>query len=191
MLLQLTRTRSRLMIFLLSLLLLAESAPHAAAADTNGAKPVFTDVAGEYYHFLALDTEGYVWGWGTNIGDQLGEVDQSYLVVPAKVKGIDSVKLISAGYGHSTAVKKDGTVWRWGSNASGALGVDPAKLDFSAKPIQVQGIDRVKAIADSAYYTLALREDGIRRSSHTRIVLRGPLRRRTTVISIRPENGTL
>ncbi|MDG0789422.1 WG repeat-containing protein [Cohnella ginsengisoli] len=158
--LRLRHTIARLMILLLGILLSAACAQHAADADTNESKPIFTDVAGEYYHFLALDTDGNVWGWGTNIGNQLGEADQSYLVVPAKIKGIDDVKLISAGYGHSTAVKKDGTVWKWGSNAAGALGVDPDKLDFTAKPMQVQGIDHVKAIADSAYYTLALKEDG-------------------------------
>ncbi len=117
-----------------------------SAGDTNGPNVKFTDVAGEYYHFLALDDKGNVWGWGTNIANQLGDINQNYRVVPVQIKGFENSKLIAAGYDHSTVVKQDGTVWVWGQSDS--------------QPYQVKGIADVTAIADSAYYTLALRKDG-------------------------------
>lgn len=120
----------------------------AFAAGTSDTEVVFTDVAGEYYHFLALDTQGNVWGWGNNIAGQLGDRSQSYHTVPVKIAGFDHVKIIAAGYDHSTVVKQDGTVWVWGPDQR------------HSQPVQVKGISDVIALADSAYYTLALRQDG-------------------------------
>ncbi|USB34085.1 WG repeat-containing protein [Paenibacillus sp. YPG26] len=108
----------------------------------------FTNVAGEYFHFLALDTNGDVWGWGNNLSGQLGDSSISYHTVPVRIHGFENVKLIDAGYDHSTVVKQDGTVWVMGSGQD------------DSQPRQMSGISDVIDIADSAYYTLALRKDG-------------------------------
>ncbi|REE83885.1 alpha-tubulin suppressor-like RCC1 family protein [Paenibacillus taihuensis] len=145
---------------LFSALLCGNSYAAATSEGKSNGNVTFTDVAGEHYHFLALDSTGHVWSWGSNVENQLGEIPQSYRVIPVQIQGVDDVKLISAGYGHSTAVKSDGTVWKWGSNSYGVLGKDPNTVDYSIKPIQVAGIDHVKAISDSAFFTLAIKEDG-------------------------------
>lgn len=154
--------KAKFLLLFLSCILWFESSLAATAAnkDIDSSKVIFTDVAGEYYHFLALDNAGNVWGWGNNVGSQLGELSQNYSVVPVQIKGIQDVKLISAGYAHSTAVKEDGTVWKWGQNTDGVLGVGPLTLGFSTQPRQVDGINDVIAISDSGFYTLALRKDG-------------------------------
>jgi len=154
--------KSKYIIIILSCILWCQSSFAAAVPnkDINSQNMTFTDVAGEYYHFLALDNTGNVWGWGMNVGNQLGEFAQSYSVTPVQIKGIEDVKLISAGYSHSTAVKEDGTVWKWGQNTDGVLGVHPSTLQFSTQPRQVDGISDVIAISDSGFFTLALRKDG-------------------------------
>ncbi|WEK54355.1 MAG: WG repeat-containing protein [Candidatus Cohnella colombiensis] len=135
-------------LVLCALLLCATPYAGVSAATTSSQNVTFTDVAGEYYHFLALDNKGNVWGWGNNISGQLGEDNISYHTVPVRIKGFENVKLIDAGYDHSTVVKQDGTVWVWSANQG------------DSQPRQVKGISEVIDIADSAYYTLVLRKDG-------------------------------
>ncbi|MWC30751.1 WG repeat-containing protein [Paenibacillus sp. MMS18-CY102] len=134
------------LLVICSLLLCASSYAGVSTAAASSQNVTFTDVAGEYYHFLALDDKGNVWGWGNNIAGQLGEGNSGYHAVPVRIKGFENVKLIDAGYDHSTVVKQDGTVWVWSAGDS--------------QPREVNGITEVIDIADSAYYTLALRKDG-------------------------------
>lgn len=65
---------------------------------------------------------------------------------------------ISAGAYHTVALKEDGTVWTWGNNESGQLG-DGTEID-KGEPVQVKGIEGVKAIAAGEWHTVALKEDG-------------------------------
>lgn len=142
-------SKFRFLTFVLcSLLLCATSYAGVSGAATSSENATFTAVAGEYYHFLALDDKGNVWGWGNNVSGQLGEGNSSYHTVPVRIKGFENVKRIGAGYDHSTVVKQDGTVWV----------IDAKQGD--AQPRKVNGISEVIDIADSAYYTLALRKDG-------------------------------
>ncbi|RUS47332.1 WG repeat-containing protein [Cohnella sp. AR92] len=150
-----------LLLLLCSLFLINAGLVSGQVGAQSDSSPIFTDVTGEYSHFLALDTNGNVWGWGTNISGQLGDTLQSYYVTPKQIQGIDHVKFISAGYSHSTAIKEDGTVWKWGSNSFGMMGVgSSSSAGIPGKPTQVKGIMDVVAIADSAYFTLALKKDG-------------------------------
>lgn len=121
-----------------------------ASAETAGNQNVtFVEVEGEYYHFLALDDKGNVWGWGSSDSGQLGEDSGNYQSVPKRIKGFENAAQIAAGYDHSTVLKQDGTVWvMGGGNHSGS------------EPRQVTGISDIVALADSAFYTLALRKDG-------------------------------
>jgi len=78
-------------------------------------------------HVLALDKDGYVWGWGDNLYGQLGVGDSYYYCTkPVKVKKdasnfLDNIVYIDAGFEHSTAIDKYGNFWVWGSNEFGQL----------------------------------------------------------------------
>ena len=65
---------------------------------------------------------------------------------------------VTSGYYHSVALKSDGTVWTWGDNSSGQLGT--TFFDYSAEPVQVQGLTGVVAIASGFYHVVALKSDG-------------------------------
>jgi len=81
------------------------------------------------FHCLALDKDGYVWGWGDNRYGQLGNGEsQEFRTKPVRVKKdasnfLDNIVYIDAGYKHSTAIDKYGNFWVWGSNEFGQLGL--------------------------------------------------------------------
>ena len=86
------------------------------------------------FHSMALGSDGYVYAWGRNNSDQLGN--------PAATNGNDKnpafarvcdpdspndaskglkATQISAGYEHSLAIDQDGNIWAWGNNDSRQL----------------------------------------------------------------------
>lgn len=75
-------------------------------------------------HSMCCTTDGQVfsWGWGRygNIGDG-GKVDRH---TPAKVLGLDGVKVsqIACGWRHSLAVDDKGSLFSWGWSKYGQLG---------------------------------------------------------------------
>ena len=86
-------------------------------------------VAG-YNNFIALKSNGSVYGWGYNGYGQLGTNDYVSKDEPTKmlqtVQNIDGEKTqeeveniidIAAGYYHTLVLKEDGTVWATGLNS--------------------------------------------------------------------------
>lgn len=117
------------------------------------------DVAGGYFHSLALCADGTVWAWGSNWSGQLGSGPDWNRFSPEQVPGIDNVVQIAAGTSHSVALKADGTVWGWGSNEYGEAG-SPMLSARSPDPAQVAGLSGIVAIAAGWQQNLALKDDG-------------------------------
>jgi alpha-tubulin suppressor-like RCC1 family protein len=96
---------------------------------------------------LALLTDGSVWGWGSNVGFELGlpptEMCDGVFgrdachPTPVKVP-VQSMVSISAGTGHSCGCAEDGTAWCWGHDEDGKLGT-PDSSSLGQPPVQVQG----------------------------------------------------
>lgn len=110
---------------------------------------------------MALRADGTVWTWGMNEYGQLGIGSSINTDVLTKVTDLEGIRItaISGGLGyHSMALAEDGKVWTWGTNGSGELG-DGTNFQKS-KPVQVNGLDGVTAIAAGGYHSLALKEDG-------------------------------
>jgi hypothetical protein len=83
-------------------------------------------------HNLALDSSGYLWGWGENHSGQLGDNTTTGRLAAVRIYGLTGVTQVAAGSNHTLAVRSDGTVWAWGSNAYGQLG-DGTKIPRSVK----------------------------------------------------------
>jgi alpha-tubulin suppressor-like RCC1 family protein len=125
-------------------------------------------VAAGYAHTLALKQDGSVWAWGLNNCGQLGDNTNTNRSVPVQVTGLTNVIAIAAGgenaglaYSHSLALRADGTVWAWGCNQVGQLG--DATTTIRKVPVQVIGVQSVKAIAAGGRHSYALADgDGER-----------------------------
>jgi len=73
-----------------------------------------------YYHFLALDNDGFVWQWtsyATPTKVTTGE--------QASQSGfLENIIAIDDGYEHRLTIEDPGVIYSWGSNSNGQLGID-------------------------------------------------------------------
>lgn len=125
----------------------------------DGGKVVtFSAIATGRLHTLALDSKGFVWAWGEGESGQLGQGNTADKKSPAKIKGIENVKMITAGDDHNIALDEDGKLWSWGKNTNGQLGLGSP---FSyTKPQEIKGLQDVEYISAGGSHSLALSEDG-------------------------------
>ncbi len=120
---------------------------------------------------LAVDTNGFVWGWG---GNEVGEIGatptpgrDASTNLPTLVAGISSVIAIAAGDnyagvgggGHSIALTADKRVWTWGDNGLGELG-NGTTGGYDPAPTVVANLSNVVAIAGGVGFTLAVTSNG-------------------------------
>lgn len=114
-----------------------------------------------------LDTEGNVWGFGSNTNKPMGGMAGKYKV-PTKISDISDVKQITAGDGFSIFLKNDGTLWGMGANTLGQL--CQGNNTDSKVPVQITdknnftkvsaGDSFVAAIAGNEVYTWGEGTDG-------------------------------
>ena len=109
---------------------------------------------------LALKRDGTVYAWGKNTYGELGNGNAEDSNVPVSVAGLSDVKAISAGGEHSLALKSNGTVYAWGRNRFGQLGNDENGRLPVRIPVQVLGLNGVKAVSSGIHHSLALMNDG-------------------------------
>ena len=88
--------------------------------------------------FLALKTDGTLWGWGTNGPGQLGQNNRTAYSSPIQVPGTDWSNKGALGYNRTFAIKTNGELWSWGYNAPGGhLGHNDI-INYSS-PVQIPG----------------------------------------------------
>ncbi|WP_081604092.1 stalk domain-containing protein [Paenibacillus shenyangensis] len=95
----------------------------SSPVQVQGLKGIATTATGTK-HFLALDNNGQVWGWGDNANGQLDKSKVNtipFYNTPVRLSGLDQVKAIAASDNYSIALKKDGTLWGWGSISSTSI----------------------------------------------------------------------
>lgn len=125
-----------------------------------------TQVAGGYFHGVALRANGTVVAWGHNGNGQLGDGTDTDSPTPVQMQGITNAIAVAASYEGSMALLANGTVVAWGANQFGELGQggtagpeacgDPC----SPTPVPVPGLSGVVAIDGGYQYNLALLADG-------------------------------
>ncbi|MFJ7901532.1 RCC1 domain-containing protein [Streptomyces sp. NPDC096198] len=113
---------------------------------------------------VALLKNGTLKSWGNSQFGQLGNGTTTAQSVPGTVTGLTGVRALDTGCYHGVALR-GGRVWTWGRNNSGQLGTGAplpgtGELAAATAPVEVQSLDRVKAIAAGCTFTVALREDG-------------------------------
>jgi alpha-tubulin suppressor-like RCC1 family protein len=149
----------------------------------NPSNPIIA-VAALYRHSLALAADGTLYGWGANLVGELGVDPPGNQLVPVKVwKGLyngtkylgddpsNRITAISGGINMSMVLARDGTIYAFGRNDYGQLGNGMTDNSMTAVRVlkgEYNGTmylgddpkNRVVAIANGDYQSLALTEDG-------------------------------
>jgi alpha-tubulin suppressor-like RCC1 family protein len=109
---------------------------------------------------LAPTPDGRLFGWGRNHYGQFGNgAPTQYQMVPTLVDDLTGVVAAAGGEAHSLFLLSDGTVWGAGSNGVGQLG-DGVPSSSRNRPVQVQGLTDVVAVAAGYEFSLALLANG-------------------------------
>jgi alpha-tubulin suppressor-like RCC1 family protein len=103
-------------------------------------------------------SDGTAWCWGENGEGQLGDGTTARRAGLVRVKGVERVEEVVAGFYASCARLRDGGVRCWGGNPSGELG-DGTTLARSS-PVRVVGVERAQGIALGTRFGCALIDDG-------------------------------
>ena len=113
-------------------------------------------------HGLALESDGSVWAWGTNVWGELGNStnlgNYTWNVPPYGVAGIPAAAGVSAGNGTSVALVADGTVWAWGNGQQGQMGNGTATPN-NTTPVQ-SSISGVSTLQAGGEHIAAVKGDG-------------------------------
>lgn len=78
----------------------------------------YVRVAVGNHHFVAIKSDGSLWGWGGNLSGQLGDSIATYEPVKIGIGFVDA----AANDEFTLAVRKDGTLWSWGGRARDKTG---------------------------------------------------------------------
>ena len=102
---------------------------------------------GEYT--LALDREGYLWGWGDKRNALIGFfVERQSTDAPRRITGYHDWKKVVMGCYSVFGLRSDGSLWGWGTNSgirSGQIvaGEDAGRL---IKPREIKGEQKGKIL---------------------------------------------
>ena len=113
---------------------------------------------GDYYHTVAIKTNGTLWAWGSNANGQLGDGTTIDKISPIQIGTDNRWKYVSAGMVNNIALKTDGTLWAWGENSVGQLG-DSTYISVST-PKQIGKATSWLYLSTVKNHTIALKADG-------------------------------
>jgi alpha-tubulin suppressor-like RCC1 family protein len=137
----------------------------------------FEQISRDNVHACARTAEGDVWCAGRNDDGQLGAESKEKCIrsvardgtveqVPCsgsllRVDGLPPIADVVTGYYRSCAIGRNGRVYCWGMGFWGVLGITPDEpCDCARSPVEVPGLDNVRALALGAFFSCALRTDG-------------------------------
>lgn len=113
-----------------------------------------TKVSGDCEGYIAIDTNGEVWQWGSFWG--VWSLSSSR---PVKVPGVSGAVNVARSCSTAYAVLSDGTVRAWGSNGGGKLGDGTTTDRQTPVAVSVSG-KQVSEIAVSESHVIVLASDG-------------------------------
>jgi len=102
-------------------------------------------------HTAAINADGYLWAWGSNVSGQLG--DGTTIERHAPVKIMKDVTAVYAGSGLTSAITSDGVLWSWGRNSfmeNADETIDPFYI-LNKEPMQIA--ENVIAVSSTTFIT--------------------------------------
>ena len=79
-----------------------------------GSEATWASIAASWSHFVALQRDGTIWGWGDNSNKQLGDGPKAITNTPVQLDPASNWTAVYAGAGYSYAVNREGEIWKWG-----------------------------------------------------------------------------
>jgi alpha-tubulin suppressor-like RCC1 family protein len=113
----------------------SRSSPVQVGAATNW-RDISTSLSSGF--FMAIKTDGTLWGWGNNTNGQLGSNNTTSRSSPVQIGASTNWSKILVGPNATKscfAIKTDGTLWGWGGNANGELGTND--VVYRSSPVQI------------------------------------------------------
>ena len=111
-------------------------------------------------HTSAIKTDGTLWCWGSNSGNQtatVGDNTTNDRCTPVTTfAGGTNWKQVSCGYNFNMAIKTDGTLWGWGSNYNGNLGANNTTSPICTPITTFAGGTYWRQVACGYYHTASV-----------------------------------
>jgi autotransporter-associated beta strand protein len=135
--------------------------PAGGTANGTGA---WKKIIGGGGHFLAIDANDFLWGWGRNDSGVIGNGTSGY----SSSTGQPRTKIgsatwidIAGGQDHSIAIQTNGTLWAWGQNNSGQFGNGTLTTSLQTTPIQIGSATNWVKITSINQTICGMKDDGL------------------------------
>jgi len=107
------------------------------------------------WHTIVRDSEGSVWGFGSNSNGQLGFGEGGeQLIPPVRIPELQQITAIACGCAHSVCLDAFGRVWTFGDNQFGQLGL--GDYETHIRPQQVRVLKQITSISCGFLHTICL-----------------------------------
>ncbi|MDR0293804.1 MAG: hypothetical protein LBH95_06605 [Oscillospiraceae bacterium] len=120
----------------------------------------FASVSAGSIYTMAIDADGGLWAWGSNVYGQLGDGTTMYKTTPIKIMDGTAFASVSAGWGHTVAIDADGGLWAWGRNLNGQLGDGTYGGGYKPTPGKIMDGTAFASVSAGIMYTMAIDADG-------------------------------
>jgi len=131
-------------------------------SDTNWSKVVankWRTAVGRFQdYYIALKTDGTLWGWGYNDYGQLGLGDAIQRTSPVQIGIVTTWSKFSTAQANTLAIRTNGTIWSWGYNGNGQLGHGDTTNRNS--PVQIGSATDWSKVFCGATHSFAIKTDG-------------------------------
>lgn len=114
------------------------------------------------YGTCAVKSDGVVWCWGSPLAGDLSKNP-----TPQAIEGLTDVASMSGCWATACALKEEGSVWCWGVSTAPIFGPDSVLVEsdsydshVAASPLQVPGLEDIKAVGTGADHACAIKADG-------------------------------
>jgi alpha-tubulin suppressor-like RCC1 family protein len=136
--------------------------PHQIGSGSN-----WIDIAAGANHNLAIDSAGYLWGWGDNsyglTGQSNGNNDPITAGIterPSLIGTASNWTNVWVGHKHNVALNDIGELWCWGDNSYGQLGQESYVDSVTSPVIFSSGSNWISAAAGH-HHTLAIDSNNV------------------------------
>lgn len=113
-----------------------------------------------YQSYIALDTNGNIWSWGSNRYGQLGIGSRTTPTEPTKAIVSNVEKILK--YSSSSVLVKDtsGNYWGWGQNSYGLVGIGTTSVTTTPTKVTIFTGKDIKTVINAGNTNIALDSEG-------------------------------